>query len=555
MTLTHRSRTLACAIGLLASVAVSLGVAPAHADDSVIKVVGTTDVSDSGLVQNVIEPDFEKATGIDLQYTPQGTGAAIASAKTGSFSALLVHAASLENQFVADGYSAEPYGRSLFWGDYVLLGPKGDPAGVTSGGQPSSDAAAAFAKIAAAGASGKAKFVSRGSTPGTTVQEHAIWALTSGVSTCTVSAAQGGGKAPVTSDAAGSDCSTTETSRPYPSWYKVTGFGQAANVTAGDQCGDNVGGNGSNCYVFTDRGTYAYLQSQGQAKNLQIVARDNAASAPGGADLLVNSFHGYAINPAKFDGGGQVSAANAKKFLDFLTSPEEQKKIGAYLGTGRSAGFIPSAAPLNTSDALPTKVTAGSTVTIRGGIANATPGTPTLSGVPVDLYAATSGGQPTKVDSFTSNSVGRYIFSVKPTQGTTYSVRTPQITKIENAALNPQFGDILQPMEATIGTVGVGGAVTITSGAPGTGANRHIVTIKGTVAPAAGTGAKITVFRVPGKGATSAQQGAAVVLAQGATSWTVAQSFPTGAWRYYVRYTSPGVSASYSAVKSFQSPK
>ena len=105
-----------------------------------------------------------------------------------------MHAASLENQFVGSGFSVEPFGRAIFWGDYVLAGPASDPAGVLNGS--THDIVGAFQKIAAAGAAGQANFVSRGNTAGTPVQEHAIWALTSGVQTCNVSAANGGGVAP-----------------------------------------------------------------------------------------------------------------------------------------------------------------------------------------------------------------------------------------------------------------------------------------------------------------------------------------------------------------------
>src|SRR5262245_53886981 len=176
---------------------------PANADDSsTLTVVGTSDVFDSNLVQTVIKPGFEAAhPGITLNYVSKGTGAAIDFAKAGTASALLVHAASLENQFVGQGYSLEPFGRAIFWGDYVLLGPASDPAGVMTGSS-SEDIVQAFQKIAAAGANGDATFVSRGGTPGTTVQEHAIWALTSGVDTCTVDNTNGGGSQPSTATGA-----------------------------------------------------------------------------------------------------------------------------------------------------------------------------------------------------------------------------------------------------------------------------------------------------------------------------------------------------------------
>src|SRR5262249_44883511 len=158
----------------------TLTAAPAHAAGVPFKVVGTADVSDSKLMANLIEPGFEAAyPQYDLQYTSMGTGEALNAAKTGTYSATIVHAASLENQWVADGFSLEPAGRSFVWGDFVLLGPASDPAGVLNGGQH--DIVAAYEKVAAAGAAGHATFVSRGTTAGTVVQEHQLWQLTTGV--------------------------------------------------------------------------------------------------------------------------------------------------------------------------------------------------------------------------------------------------------------------------------------------------------------------------------------------------------------------------------------
>ena len=118
--------------------------------DHTLAIVGTSDVADSNLFAAVLKPGFEKAyPQYTVTYQGNATAQAMAFAKTGQFSALIVHAASLENLFVADGFSAEPYGRAIFWGDFVLLGPKDDPAHVMSGSGPAADPAAAFTKIAA----------------------------------------------------------------------------------------------------------------------------------------------------------------------------------------------------------------------------------------------------------------------------------------------------------------------------------------------------------------------------------------------------------------------
>src|SRR5262245_55920896 len=247
---------------------------PANADDSsTLTVVGTSDVFDSNLVQTVIKPGFEAAhPGITLNYVSKGTGAAITFAEAGTASALLVHAASLENHFVGQGYSLEPFGRAIFWGDYVLLGPPSDPAGVMSGSS-SENIVQAFQKIAAAGAAGHANFVSRGGTPGTTVQEHQIWALTSGVPTCQVDPDSNGGGAQPSSDTGA--CPSLDADPP--AWYHATGLTQSPNIQAGDVCNFPTGGSGdaNNCYVFTDRGTFNFLESSGGVSTLQVVVDNN----------------------------------------------------------------------------------------------------------------------------------------------------------------------------------------------------------------------------------------------------------------------------------------
>ena len=178
---------------------------------STLTIVGTSDVSDSGLIPNVIQPQFnQQHPEFTFKYVGSATGAAIQSAEngTGGPSALIVHAPSLENQFVANGFSYNnQYGNAIFTNDFVLGGPTGDPAGV--GSNAANNIAQAFADIAAAGNNGTATFLSRGGTTtasGTTVEEHTLWALVnssglrpSSLVLCTVSAADGGGMTPIKS--------------------------------------------------------------------------------------------------------------------------------------------------------------------------------------------------------------------------------------------------------------------------------------------------------------------------------------------------------------------
>ncbi len=171
-----------------------------------LTVIGTSDVSDSGLIPNVIQPGFTKAyPQFTFKYIGTGTGNAIAQAESGAAGAsnLIVHAATLENQFVAGGYSyPRQFGNALWINDFVLAGPNSDPAGVWPPG--TNDIAQAFAAVAAAGISGKATSSHAAARPARPWQEHGIWTLVSssglspaGLALCTVSAADGGGETPI----------------------------------------------------------------------------------------------------------------------------------------------------------------------------------------------------------------------------------------------------------------------------------------------------------------------------------------------------------------------
>ena len=213
-----------------------------------------------------------------------------------------MHAAALEQPFVDGGYSKDGPGRALFWGDFILAGPTADPVGV--GTTNPHDIVKAYEQIAVAGANGNANFISRGGTPGTTVSEHAIWAQVNSdpnkpdsLTLCAVDSSLGGGYSPSTTSGT---CPSTIT---YPSWYTVTGAKQAANIENADAC-------------FGGRERPERLLRVHRPRHLQVprhAERDHephppwsgnntAPGALGGVPLLVNSFHAYVVNPAKFPG-------------------------------------------------------------------------------------------------------------------------------------------------------------------------------------------------------------------------------------------------------------
>ncbi len=510
-------------------------VSPAHAvTKTPFIVVGTSDVSDSNLMAAVIKPGFEAAyPQYDLQYVAKGTGPAITYAEAGSASALIVHAESLENQFVdpstpanptAKSYSYEQYGRAVFYGDYVLLGPASDPAHVLTDG--SHNIVQAFQDIAAAGAAGHATFVSRGGTPGTTIAEHAIWALTdSSVNKCDVSQANGLGQTPTT-DPPGPCASPV----PLPAWYQSTGLSQALNVKAANAC-TGTGFVANSCYVFTDRGTYDYLASQGTVPNLQIVTRNNAADAPGGNTLLVNTFHAYAVNPAAVPPGSVIDTAAATRFLDWLTSPSAQLAVKNFLASGDDPPFIPSAAPKVTVSSQTVSVLPGRTATIHGHLANVVPGTPVLSGEPVHL---TIGG--TGVASTTTTSTGDFTLTYKPTSTASYAISVPKIAKVENTTLSPNFGDLLAATSVPIGRIAVQGTITLTSVKK---AGPRAIRVRGKLSPKVTSyGALLRLYA--GRPGKPLHLVSTIVLPVGASTFNKRFVLGTDTWKFQLSYSHPG---------------
>ena len=483
-------KRLVRAVAVLVVFAVALlllspGLASADTS-STLTVVGTSDLSDSGLMANVIQPGFTKAfPQFTFKFIGAGSGNAIAMAESGSAGAsnLIVHAASLENQFVAGGYSypTGQFGNALWINDFVLAGPNADPAGVAPKG--TNDIAQAFASVAAAGIDGggtpKAMFISRGGTPGTTVAEHGIWALVSssglspaGLLLCTVSATNGGGETPIAAGhgvtASGQQCpgaGALPASAALPPWYAATGLTQGPNVVAANACNGYPSGANS-CYVYTDRGTYDYLASgtdpAGSIPALKVVSSDNSASAPGGAFELINYFHGYIINPAK--PGQQINLPAAQDFINYITSPAVQAQVGQYLASAHLAGgapFTPTASPLLTSSKIPSTflATGGKKLTITGTLTNAQPGYPVLSGKPVAVDKVVN-GLPVSVATGKSDSQGKYSISFVPPTTGSYQVTTAEISQVEEPSLSPVFGDVLSPSATTAVMVTVHSAIT-----------------------------------------------------------------------------------------------
>jgi tungstate transport system substrate-binding protein len=545
---------LAAAAALLSMTA--LGAPAAHAapaDPTVLKVVGTSDVSDSGLMANVIMPGFAAAqSNYVIQYKGEGTGAAIIDAEAGNYAALIVHAPSLENQFVAGGYSLDnDYGRAIFWGDYILAGAATDPAGIKAAGD-GNNIVRSYADVAAAGVAGKAVFESRAGTPGTTVAEHQIWAamnsaneVPTGVQLCTVSVANGGGMTPIQAGstgagAAGAACPATVVP---PTWYVVNSATQAANIHDADVCA-SPGNN--DCYVFTDRGTFDNVQggknplSTPTSLNLYTENDTKSTEDPTGT-LLVNTFHSYAINPAATSGNSATDPAGATALLNYLTSPAAQAKIAMYqVSAAGVPDFRPDAAPTVTAT-LPDVIDPSNNVTLTGSVKNIVPGTPALAGVKVTLMGqvnATPTAAPVVVATANTGHLGNFTMTFSTPVERTYTLTTPALNGVlEYPAIHPPFGDQLQATSQSLGSPKVQGGVTsvVASGKGGK------LTVSGSLVPKErGTAGTVGLYAKVAAGSHAYHLIGTQKLADGAKTFKVSVQQQLRAYKYYVQYANPG---------------
>jgi tungstate transport system substrate-binding protein len=271
--------------GIRASLAMAVFfVAAGAVQAETITMASTTSTEQSGLFAHLL-PAFKKASDIDVKVVAVGTGQAIDMAKRGDADVLFVHDTAAEEKFVAEGFSAKRY--PVMYNDFVLVGPKADPAGASG-----KDIAAALKKIAAA----NAPFVSRGDKSGTDAAERRLWAQ-AGV-------AEAG--QPVPNDRKGSG-------------YKECGcgMGPALNIAA------SSGG-----YVLADRGTW-----------LSFKNRADLAVLVEGDKRLFNQYGVMVVSPAKFP---SLNSKGAQKFVDWVISPAGQQTIAAYKIGGEQL-FFPNA--------------------------------------------------------------------------------------------------------------------------------------------------------------------------------------------------------------------
>jgi tungstate transport system substrate-binding protein len=511
------ARAIARTVAAALAVGLFLVLVPI-ASASTVLVQGTTDVRDAGLLGDVIEPGFHAAyPQYEMKYIAVGTGQAIANAKAGQGDALIVHAPSQEKTFLEEGYSLEPRGRAIFYSDYVIPGPLGDPAGVLAGAPH--NAALAYELVAKAGAEGKANFVSRGDKSGTNTQELAIWKLTK------VELNKLGEPGPK---------GTEEDA----SWYHKGGGGQAETVLLAQQCPFNGGG----CYEMTDRGTYNRLLANGSVTALQFVSQNNEASAPGGPNLLTNPFSVYAINPARLP-GVSINVEGAKALIAYLTSEAFQAQLAGYPPSTTPA-FFADAHPRLTASPVSGSFAAEAPFTVVGSLANPLPGSPVMAGVPVSLQQAPfpkAGEAPayTTIASATTTAAGNYSLPGAANREGLLRVEMPNTNAAyPSLAITPLIasGGLTRTF-AAVGSITVRSRIVLRKPQ----LRKRVVTLRGKLGPAitpASPGATLVVLgRLAGK--HHKLHALRKVRPQPGVSYKVSAKLKQGKWKLRVRYRDP----------------
>lgn len=264
---------------ILSVLATSSLVSVSHAQADSILVQSTTSTANSGLYDHLL-PLFKDATGVDVNVVAVGTGQAIRNASNCDADVLLVHAKAAEEKFVSDGHGLDRF--DLMYNDFVIVGPKADPAGIRGG----KDITVALLKVARS----ESLFASRGDDSGTHKKERSLWQAT--------------------------DIDPTGSSGK---WYRETGSGMGATLNVGV---------GMQAYVMTDRATWINFKNK---SDFDIVVE--------GDEDLFNQYGVLLVNPAHCK---NVKHVEGQQFIDWLVGDEGQAAIADYSVDGQQL-FFPNA--------------------------------------------------------------------------------------------------------------------------------------------------------------------------------------------------------------------
>jgi tungstate transport system substrate-binding protein len=256
-----------------------LALSPSSAQaQRAITVASTTSTEQSGLFKHLL-PKFTGSTGVEVRVVALGTGQALDIGRRGDADVVFVHDKEAEEKFVADGFGVKR--QEVMYNDFVVVGPKSDPAGAAG-----KDIQAALRRIAGV----KAPFVSRGDRSGTHAAELRFW------------------------NNAGLDLPTIK-----GDWYKEIGQGMGPALNTASA---------ANAYVISDRGTWLAFKNRG---DLTILVE--------GDQRMFNQYGVMLVNPARHP---QVKAADGQAFIDWLVSGVGQKAIAEYRINGEQL-FFPNA--------------------------------------------------------------------------------------------------------------------------------------------------------------------------------------------------------------------
>jgi len=253
--------------------------APAMAQEKSIVVASTTSTEDSGLFGYLL-PLFKAKTGISVRVVALGTGQALDVGRRGDADVVFVHAKPEEDKFVAEGFGVKRY--PVMYNDFVLIGPKSDPAGIKG----SNDIVAALKVLK----DKQISFISRGDRSGTHLAELKLWRV------------------------AGIDIANEK-----GGWYKAIGQGMGAALNTASA---------ADAYVLADRGTWLSFKNKGE---LAIVVE--------GDKRLFNQYGVILVNPARHP---SVKRDWGQQFIDWLVSREGQRHIAGYKIDGQQL-FYPNA--------------------------------------------------------------------------------------------------------------------------------------------------------------------------------------------------------------------
>jgi tungstate transport system substrate-binding protein len=285
-----------CRFGLVALLVV-LVCSAAQAQDR-LRMSTTTSTDNSGLL-NVLLPPFEAKCKCKVDVIAVGTGKALKLGEMGDVDVVLVHARTLEDQFIASGFGVNR--RDVMYNDFVVIGPASDPADI----QHAESAADAFRRIATM----HLVFISRGDESGTHQKEKEIWAAT-GIT-------------------------------PAGQWYRSAGQGMGEVITMATEMRG---------YTLADRGTYNAFHhgktdlvvlfegnrnftKKGQPMPQLTVEQVTALT---GSKGLFNPYGVIAVNPKKFP---HVNYNLAMQFIEWVTGAEGQRVIANYNVQGEPVFF------------------------------------------------------------------------------------------------------------------------------------------------------------------------------------------------------------------------